>query len=78
LRPADQGHNHAIRAEKGTIHARSGDPAPRRGTDGARAPRLAGAGAVVVAAPVDTPWGDRNARLAAPDGMQLTLFSLAD
>lgn len=24
---------------------------------------------------VDTPWGDRNARVAAPDGMQLTLFT---
>jgi uncharacterized glyoxalase superfamily protein PhnB len=24
---------------------------------------------------VDTPWGDRNARLRAPDGMQLTLFT---
>ena len=27
---------------------------------------------------VVTPWGDRNARVRAPDGMQLTLFSLAD
>jgi catechol 2,3-dioxygenase-like lactoylglutathione lyase family enzyme len=26
---------------------------------------------------VVTPWGDRNARVRAPDGMQLTLFSLA-
>ncbi|HSJ29442.1 MAG TPA: VOC family protein [Acidimicrobiia bacterium] len=37
--------------------------------------RLAAAGADPVAPPVDTPWGDRNARLRAPDGMQLTLFS---
>jgi hypothetical protein len=22
-----------------------------------------------------TPWGDRNARVEAPDGMQLTLFT---
>jgi len=22
-----------------------------------------------------TPWGDRNARVQAPDGMQLTLFA---
>lgn len=36
---------------------------------------LAAAGATPVADPVDTPWGDRNARVAAPDGMQLTLFS---
>jgi hypothetical protein len=27
-----------------------------------------------VAAPVDTPWGDRNQRLDLPGAMQLTLF----
>lgn len=37
--------------------------------------RLAAAGADRVALPVTTPWGDRNARLRAPDGMQLTLFT---
>jgi lactoylglutathione lyase len=26
---------------------------------------------------VETPWGDRNARVRAPDGMQLTLFTTA-
>jgi methylmalonyl-CoA/ethylmalonyl-CoA epimerase len=36
---------------------------------------LTAAGATAVADAVDTPWGDRNARVAAPDGMQLTLFS---
>jgi methylmalonyl-CoA/ethylmalonyl-CoA epimerase len=41
----------------------------------ATARRLADAGAVPVAPPVLTPWGDRNARLEAPDGMQLTLFT---
>jgi lactoylglutathione lyase len=41
----------------------------------AAAERLATAGAEVVAGPVETPWGDVNVRLAAPDGMQLTLFS---
>ena len=40
--------------------------------------RLVAAGAVAVAAPVDTPWGDRNARVQAPDGMQLTLFTPSD
>lgn len=35
---------------------------------------LRGGGAEAVAAPVATPWGDRNQRLRAPDGMQLTLF----
>ena len=39
------------------------------------AQRLVAAGATREAEPVDTPWGDRNARVAAPDGMQLTLFS---
>ena len=37
--------------------------------------RLVAAGAVQVAPPVVTPWGDRNARVMAPDGMQLTLFT---
>jgi methylmalonyl-CoA/ethylmalonyl-CoA epimerase len=39
------------------------------------ADRLVAAGAEQVAPPVSTPWGDRNARVRAPDGMQLTLFS---
>ena len=39
------------------------------------AEQLAQAGAKLLASPVDTPWGDRNARLRAPDGMQLTLFT---
>lgn len=37
--------------------------------------RLVAAGARRVAQPVLTPWGDYNARVEAPDGMQLTLFS---
>ena len=37
--------------------------------------QLVAAGAEQVAAPVTTPWGDRNARVQAPDGMQLTLFT---
>jgi lactoylglutathione lyase len=37
--------------------------------------RLIEAGAEEVARPVTTPWGDRNARVRSPDGMQLTLFS---
>jgi methylmalonyl-CoA/ethylmalonyl-CoA epimerase len=39
------------------------------------AQRLVDAGATRVADPVDPPWGGRNARVQAPDGMQLTLFS---
>jgi methylmalonyl-CoA/ethylmalonyl-CoA epimerase len=41
------------------------------------AQRLLGGGAKAEAAPVVPPWGGRNARLRAPDGMQLTLFSEA-
>jgi catechol 2,3-dioxygenase-like lactoylglutathione lyase family enzyme len=37
--------------------------------------RLVAAGAEEVAPPVTTPWGDHNARVRAPDGMQLTLFT---
>lgn len=39
------------------------------------AQRLLAAGANAEAEPVVPPWGGRNARLRAPDGMQLTLFS---
>ena len=41
----------------------------------AAAARLVEAGATPVADAADTPWGDRNARVQAPDGMQLTLFT---
>lgn len=41
----------------------------------AAARRLVAAGATEMAPPVTTPWGDRNARVQAPDGIQLTLFS---
>ena len=44
----------------------------------AAADRLVEAGAETVAAPVVTPWKHRNARLRAPDGMQLTLFTVLD
>ena len=36
--------------------------------------RLLANGATLVHPPVVTPWGDRNARLQDPDGMQITLF----
>ena len=41
----------------------------------ATATRLVASGATAEASPVTTPWGDRNARVRAPDGMQLTLFT---
>ena len=36
--------------------------------------RLLALGATLVHPPVVTPWGDLNARLADPDGLQITLF----
>jgi catechol 2,3-dioxygenase-like lactoylglutathione lyase family enzyme len=36
---------------------------------------LEGAGAERLGGPVDTPWHDRNVRLRAPGGAQLTLFT---
>jgi uncharacterized glyoxalase superfamily protein PhnB len=35
---------------------------------------LAGTGGEAMAPPADTPWGDKNQRFRAKDGMQLTLF----
>jgi hypothetical protein len=35
--------------------------------------RLVAGGAEPLAKPVVTPWGHRNAKVRAPDGMQLTL-----
>lgn len=37
--------------------------------------RLAAAGATVLGPPKRTPWGHVNARVAAPEDLQLTLFS---
>lgn len=37
--------------------------------------RLAAAGATVIAEPTQTPWNSLNARLEAPAGLQLTLFT---
>jgi uncharacterized glyoxalase superfamily protein PhnB len=40
--------------------------------------RLLANGATLVHPPVITPWGDYNVRLQDPDGMQITLFQVAD
>ncbi|OLB74772.1 MAG: hypothetical protein AUI14_22650 [Actinobacteria bacterium 13_2_20CM_2_71_6] len=40
------------------------------------AARLVGAGGRLAGEPVLTPWGHRDTRIVAPDGMQLTLFEL--
>lgn len=39
---------------------------------------LEAAGATRLGGPVETPWQHRNVRLEAPDGMQLTLFTVLD
>lgn len=40
--------------------------------------RLITHGATLVHAPIITPWGDHNARLQDPDGIQITLFEKPD
>lgn len=61
-----------------------GAPSPRirvafevEDADGATR-RLEGAGATVIAEPVETPWRSRNARLEAPAGLTITLFQELD
>jgi lactoylglutathione lyase len=44
----------------------------------ASADRLEAAGGERVAEPVVTPWGHRNVRMRAPEGTQLTLFTVPD
>jgi lactoylglutathione lyase len=44
----------------------------------AAAENLVDAGAERLSEPVVTPWSHRNVRLRAPDGMQLTLFTVLD
>jgi len=41
----------------------------------ATAPKLTAAGATLIAGPAPTPWQSLNARIEAPAGLQLTLFS---
>lgn len=40
--------------------------------------RLLSKGAILVHAPVTTPWGDLNVRLQDPDGVQITLFQSSE
>lgn len=40
--------------------------------------RLVAHGGTLVHPPVATPWGDLNARVASPDGLQVTLFQSAN
>lgn len=43
----------------------------------AEASTLQQAGAKLLSHPTLMPWGDRNARLETPDGMQMTLYQIA-
>jgi lactoylglutathione lyase len=36
------------------------------------------AGATVLSRPTRMPWGDRNARIETPDGMQVTLYQVSN
>lgn len=38
--------------------------------------RLLAHGAILVHAPVNTPWGDKTVRFQDPDGMQVTLYRI--
>jgi hypothetical protein len=44
----------------------------------ATARRLVAGGGEALAEPVVTPWQHRNVRVRAPDGMQLTLFTVLE
>ena len=43
----------------------------------AEASALQQAGAKLLSQPTPMPWGDRNARIETPDGMQVTLYQVA-
>ena len=63
------------------IEAGGGDPDPVRlalevHDSTSTAETLAAAGAKRLADPIVTPWSHRNVRLRAPDGLQLTLFTV--
>jgi catechol 2,3-dioxygenase-like lactoylglutathione lyase family enzyme len=45
------------------------------GDSEAASDKLLMAGADLIGGPVTTPWNDRNVRIEAPDGTQLTLFT---
>jgi lactoylglutathione lyase len=73
--------SHAAEIDRVEVGRRVAGPirlAFRVGDSEAAAGTLARAGAAVVGGPVTTPWNDRNVRLAAPDGTQLTLFTPAE
>src|SRR3954447_13164046 len=66
---------HAAEIDRLEVGRRVAGPervALRGAGSGAAANQLETAGATRIAGPVVTPWNDRNVRLEAPDGTQLT------
>lgn len=73
----DEGHADAVdRIEVGRRVAGPVRLALEVDDSAANAGRLTEAGAELLGGPVETAWRDRNVRLRAPDGMQLTLFTV--
>jgi catechol 2,3-dioxygenase-like lactoylglutathione lyase family enzyme len=73
----DRGHAAAVdQIEVGRLVAPRVRVALEVADSAAVAERLAEAGAEKLAEPVVTPWRHRNVRLQAPDGTQLTLFTV--
>jgi lactoylglutathione lyase len=71
--------NHARAVDEIEVGRRVAGPirlALQVGDSTATAELLTERGAEVLGGPVETPWRDRNVRLRAPDGMQLTLFTV--
>jgi catechol 2,3-dioxygenase-like lactoylglutathione lyase family enzyme len=79
LELVDEGQAEAIdRIEVGRRVAGPVRVAFQVGDSAATAARLVEAGAELIAEPVVTPWNHRNVRLHAPDGTQLTLFTVLE
>jgi lactoylglutathione lyase len=79
LELVDEGQAEAIdRIEVGRRVAGPVRVAFQVGDSAAAAARLVEAGAELIAEPVVTPWNHRNVRLQAPDGTQLTLFTVLE
>lgn len=74
-----QGHSGWVdEVETGTDQAQSFRLALQVPDTAAATARAVSAGGTVVGAPALTPWGSVNARVGAPNGLQLTLFQPAD
>jgi catechol 2,3-dioxygenase-like lactoylglutathione lyase family enzyme len=77
LDPAQAAHIDAIEVGRGGV-AGAVRVALEVGDSAGTADALVAAGAERLGGPIVTPWSHRNVRLRAPDGMQLTLFTVLD